>query len=269
MDSNAFLSSWTAKAWRMCWTELLNEISNAESLDPALTVSKPPTKQIAGAGLKVVEDIDNVGLSTTLFAFQRLGGRPAPLPEEVAKVSMRSLLEALDFFHTEIGATHCDIKLSNLMFQVEDESIFPGYEEAEKESPNQNKIINEERPIYSSRRFRQPRAHAYGLPVLCGFGEARIGSSHPWANIQPEVYRAPEILMQFEHYDCAINIWNLWNMLEADHLLHGSHEEGQHRNRLHMHEIGSLLSDPPSEFLRRSPQTWRLFDEFGIALPPR
>ncbi len=102
-----------------------------------------------------------------------------------------------------------DIKLSNLMFQVEDESIFPDYEEAEKESPSERKVINEERSIYSSRRFRQPRAHAYGLPVLCDFGEARIGSSHPWANIQPEVYRAPEILMQFEHYDCAIDIWNV------------------------------------------------------------
>ncbi|KAK0263291.1 hypothetical protein B0A54_00652 [Friedmanniomyces endolithicus] len=207
-------------------------------------------------------------LQTTLFAFQRLGGRPAPLPEEVAKVCIRSLLESLDFLHTEIGVTHCDIKLSNLMFQVEDESIFPDYEEAEKESPSERKVINEERSIYSSRRFRQPRAHAYGLPVLCDFGEARIGSSHPWANIQPEVYRAPEILMQFEHYDCAIDIWNLWNMLEVDHLLDGTDEEGQHNNRLHMHEIVSLLSVPPFEFLRRSPQTWRLFDEFGIGLLP-
>ncbi|KAK4895839.1 hypothetical protein LTR49_028219, partial [Elasticomyces elasticus] len=93
-------------------------------------------------------------LQTTLFAFQRLDGRPAPLPEEVVKVSMRSLLEALDFHHTEIGVTHCDIKLSNLMFQVEDESIFPDYEEAEKESPSKYKVINEERSIYSSRRFR-------------------------------------------------------------------------------------------------------------------
>ncbi|KAK0326711.1 hypothetical protein LTR54_002322 [Friedmanniomyces endolithicus] len=207
-------------------------------------------------------------LQTTLFAFQRLGDRPAPLPEEVAKVCIRSLLEALDFLHTKIGVTHCDIKLSNLMFQVEDESIFPDYEEAEKESPSERKVINEERSIYSSRRFRQPRAHAYGLPVLCDFGEARIGSSHPWANIQPEVYRAPEILMQFEHYDCAIDIWNLWNMLEVDHLLDGTDEEGQHNNRLHMHEIVSLLSVPPFEFLRRSPQTWRFFDEFGIGLLP-
>ncbi|KAK3616400.1 hypothetical protein LTR56_025975 [Elasticomyces elasticus] len=41
-------------------------------------------------------------LQTTLFAFQRLGGRPAPLPEEVAKVSMRSLLEVGEACHPEV-----------------------------------------------------------------------------------------------------------------------------------------------------------------------
>lgn len=102
-----------------------------------------------------------------------------------------------------------DIKLSNLMLRVEDESVFADYVEAEKNTPSERKILSDERSIYTSRQFRKPRKHAYGLPILCDFGEARIGSSHPRATIQPEVYRAPEILMQFERFDRAVDIWNV------------------------------------------------------------
>ncbi|KAK3671788.1 hypothetical protein LTR78_008333 [Recurvomyces mirabilis] len=90
-------------------------------------------------------------------------------------------------------------------------------------------------------------------------------------NIQPEVHRAPETLMQFESYSSAVDIWNvgcvLWDMLEVEHLFDGRDEDGQHNNRVHMHEIVSLLGNPPTELLRRSPQTWRLFDESGIYQP--
>lgn len=46
-------------------------------------------------------------LQATLYAFQRLGGAPRALPEELAKMVMRSLLQALDFLHTEANLTHC------------------------------------------------------------------------------------------------------------------------------------------------------------------
>ena len=52
-------------------------------------------------------------------------------------------------------------------------------------------------------------------------------------------------------------------MVEAKHLFDGYDEEGFHNHRCHMHEIVSLLGDPPSKFLQRSPHTWRLFDENG------
>jgi serine/threonine protein kinase len=46
-------------------------------------------------------------LQTTLFEFQRLGGKARPLPEELVKSIMKYLLEALDFLHTEANVTHC------------------------------------------------------------------------------------------------------------------------------------------------------------------
>jgi serine/threonine-protein kinase SRPK3 len=90
-----------------------------------------------------------------------------------------------------------DLKLSNIMLRIEDQSIFADYEKAEDRSPSDRKPIN----------FRRPQANAYGLPVLCDFGEARIGVPQPYTEIQPEIYKAPEILMQFE-WSHSADIWN-------------------------------------------------------------
>lgn len=94
------------------------------------------------------------------------------------------------------------------MLGVEDQSIFTDYEEAETREPRKRKPINEVRTIYSSRAFRRPRENQYGLPVLCDFGEARIGTPQAYTEIQPEVYKSPEILMQFD-WGHAADIWNV------------------------------------------------------------
>ena len=52
-------------------------------------------------------------------------------------------------------------------------------------------------------------------------------------------------------------------MLEVDHLFDGHDEEDRHNNGKHLGEIVGLLGHPPREFLRRSPHSWRLFDDNG------
>lgn len=93
------------------------------------------------------------------------------------------------------------------MLRVEDHSIFEDYEKAENHRPSDRRPINGERTIYASRAFRRPWANAYGPPVLCDFGEARIGIPQAYTEIQPEIYKAPEILMQFE-WSHSADIWN-------------------------------------------------------------
>lgn len=100
-----------------------------------------------------------------------------------------------------------DLKLSNIMLRIDDESVLQDYEQAEVREPSTRKVIDKERTIYTSRNFRRPEANAYGPPVLCDFGEARIGTPQPYTEIQPECYKAPEILMQFE-WGHAVDIWN-------------------------------------------------------------
>ena len=105
------------------------------------------------------------------------------------------------------------------MLRVEDESIFADYEKAEKLSPSDRRSIHGERTIYATRAFRRPRANAYGHPVLCDFGEARIGVPQPYTEIQPEIYKAPEILMQFE-WGHSADIWNAACLVRHSLILH-------------------------------------------------
>lgn len=48
---------------------------------------------------------------------------------------------------------------------------------------------------------------AYGDPMLCDFGEARTGSKQTPYNIQPEIYKAFETLMELE-WGHPVDIWN-------------------------------------------------------------
>lgn len=117
-------------------------------------------------------------LQTSVFALQCVGGKRRPFPEALAKAQMESLLMALDFLHTEANVTHCgtaidersrecdklvrvtDLELSNMILTVADESVYTDYENAEKSSPCDRKVIDEHRTIYASRPFRSQHNNA-------------------------------------------------------------------------------------------------------------
>ncbi|KAL2863743.1 kinase-like domain-containing protein [Aspergillus lucknowensis] len=204
-------------------------------------------------------------LQTTLYDFQRLGGNTKALPEDLVRGALRHLLQALDFLHADANITHCDLKESNIMLTVEDEGVLEDFEKAEKEDPSPRKMINDERSIYATRNFRHPRNNAWGYPVLCDFGEARIGPRHSHEWIQPEVYRAPEIILELD-WSHSVDIWNagclVWDMLEQKHLFKGEDEEG-YTNRYHIAEMVAYLGSPPLEFQRRSGRSPLVFTEDG------
>lgn len=100
-----------------------------------------------------------------------------------------------------------DINPSNIMLTVNDESVLDDFERAETEEPSPTKVINDIRIIYGSRKLGLPRDSLWGQPVLCDFGEARIGESHRGL-IQPELYRAPEVLFDME-WGSSVDIWNV------------------------------------------------------------
>lgn len=93
------------------------------------------------------------------------------------------------------------------MFTIADESLLWDFERAEIEEPSPIKIIDDIHTIYGSRTLGLPKDSLWGQPALCDFGEARIGKSHRGL-IQPEIYRAPEVLFNME-WKSSVDIWNV------------------------------------------------------------
>ena len=93
------------------------------------------------------------------------------------------------------------------MLSIDDESLLPEFEQAEVKEPSPTKVIDETRTIYGSRKLGLPKNSLWGQPVLCDFGEARIGQAHNGL-IQPELYRAPEVLFNME-WNYSVDIWNV------------------------------------------------------------
>lgn len=106
-----------------------------------------------------------------------------------------------------------DINASNIMLTVDDKSMLHDFEKAEAEDPSLMKIIDDVRTIYGSRKLGMPKDMLWGHPVLCDFGQARIGESHRGL-IQPELYRAPEVLFDMG-WNSSADIWNMAVLVSA------------------------------------------------------
>lgn len=131
------------------------------------------------------------------------------LTEQLLKWTVSNILSALSFLHDEADVVHAgeilnccgyflsntkpDINASNIMLTVDDDSLLHDFEKAELDTPSPRKVIDDVRTIYRSRKLGLPKDAQWGQPVLCDFGEARIGAIHTGL-IQPELYRAPEVL---------------------------------------------------------------------------
>lgn len=91
------------------------------------------------------------------------------------------------------------------MLGIEDESLLAEFEEGEKSNPSPRKVVGN-RVLYASRELKT--TDNYGRPVLCDFGQGRFGSAPYYGDIQPYIYRAPEILLRTT-WDEKVDIWNL------------------------------------------------------------
>ena len=102
------------------------------------------------------------------------------------------------------------------MLSLEDDTMPVDFAKEEVDQPSPRKKIDEIRTVYQSRHFRRPvGGKGYGLPVLCDFGEARIGKNHESGPfVQPHIYRAPEIIFEMP-WGSAVDIWNLGALVSA------------------------------------------------------
>lgn len=94
--------------------------------------------------------------------------------------------------------------MDNIMFGIQDDSVFDDFERAELEAPSPRKEVDG-RFIYASRELNIPKN--LGLPVLCDFGSAVSGDGQNIKDVQPDLYRAPEVILGIP-WAYQIDIWN-------------------------------------------------------------
>ncbi|KAK4107615.1 serine threonine protein kinase, CMGC group [Canariomyces notabilis] len=187
------------------------------------------------------------------------------LPAPVLAFVLRRLFLALDFLHTECNVIHTDIKADNIMFGIEDDSVFSAFEEQELRDPSPRKVVDGERTIYMSRELRMPKN--WGAPVLCDFGSAVVRDREHSEDVQPDIYRAPEVILEAP-WSYEVDIWNIgcmiWDLFEGGHLFTGHDPEHQtYRSRAHLAEIIALLGPPPQGLLNLGKSSHKFFTYTG------
>ncbi|KAL4909735.1 kinase-like domain-containing protein [Aspergillus multicolor] len=190
------------------------------------------------------------------------------LPSPVLAFTLHQLFSALDYLHNECGVIHTDIKADNIIFAFADDSPFKQFEQEEltNRSPRKNE---DGRTIYLSREFEiQPGK--LGAPVLCDFSSAVIGNVTHCEDIQPERYRAPEVIIEAP-WSYTVDVWNVgcmvWGIFQGGSLFTGIDPVSQtYKSKAHLAEMIDLLGPPPPSVLARGKRSGRFFSQTGELL---
>ncbi|KAL8650455.1 MAG: hypothetical protein Q9210_003816 [Variospora velana] len=140
-----------------------------------------------------------------------------------------------------------DISGFNILLGIDDKSILQKFIKAEQERPSPRKDVRGY-TVYASRAFDSPSGKSIGEPLLSDFGSAVSGDVEHDEDVQPNVYRAPEI----------------WDLFEGKHLFYGRDpKEEKYMTRAHLAEMIALMGPPPPELLKVGKRTAEFFDKDG------
>lgn len=95
------------------------------------------------------------------------------------------------------------------MFGIADDSVFRDFEDEELQRPVPRKETDG-RTIYTSRELRMPKV--WDAPVLCDFRSAVPSDIKHLEDVQPNIYRAPEVILEVP-WMYSIDIWNVGCMV--------------------------------------------------------
>ncbi|PSK42124.1 hypothetical protein B9Z65_4038 [Elsinoe australis] len=179
-----------------------------------------------------------------------------------------------DLLSPDLTEVHTDIKADNILQSIEDQSILEAFTQAELKQPSPRKVIDEY-TVYASRSLGLPKS--FGNSVLSDVASAVAGDEQHDHDIQPDVYRSPEVMLNMP-WSYPADIWNvgvmIWDLFEGKHMFYGydPHTEG-YPTRAHLAEVIGLLGPPPLDIIKRGKRGPGFFADDGtwkaeIDLPP-
>ncbi|OJJ67248.1 hypothetical protein ASPBRDRAFT_662011 [Aspergillus brasiliensis CBS 101740] len=188
------------------------------------------------------------------------------LPLDVLKPVARLILEGLGYLHSQCQIVHTDLKSDNVLMALRDYSILDKVSRDEMNEPLPQKQL-EDRTIYLSRNHFGVAANGLGRPVITDFGLAVDGSRTHYHLIQPDSFRAPEVILG-AGWSYSADIWNPGALMVE--LVHGSgpfdapHSDASaFPEEAHLARIMSVLGLPPLEMIREGKNSSRYFDTEG------
>ncbi|KAL4940330.1 hypothetical protein BDV06DRAFT_230414 [Aspergillus oleicola] len=188
------------------------------------------------------------------------------LPAPILAVTLKRLFQALDYLHSECRVIHTDLSATNILFTYMDDTSYKQLEQEELHSPSPRKEIDGKRSIYLSREL-QFQPDKMGAPVLVDFGSAVPGDMQHTEDVQPNQYRAPEVILEIP-WSYEIDIWNagcmIWNIFQGGSAFSGHDAEfNSYRSRAHLADMINLLGPPPASLLSRGRRAGKFFTESG------
>lgn len=113
--------------------------------------------------------------------------------------------DKIHFYTTRADSGTTDIKAQNILFEFGEPGEIEEYLKEDAEKPLPHKVAID-RFLYLSRPFGIPKL--LGRPVLADFGHASLGDEENMRPIQPDAYRAPEVIMEAT-WSYSADIWNM------------------------------------------------------------
>lgn len=192
------------------------------------------------------------------------------------RILLPSLLQGLDYMHSECHIVHTDLKADNIMMGLGDPSILDKVAQDEARHPLARKARDSHgRIIYQSRSDfgPAPTDAIIASAKITDIGLADWGDERHNHAIQSNAFTAPEVILAAT-WSYPADIWNLgvmlWDLFENFGLFDAINTGPSHYHPTqHLGLMIALMGPPPKELLERGSTSATYFDEEGQFRHPK